>query len=610
MGRHLPGPTIGNEDIPAYLGPMDRRQRRIGREALRQNGIRGRHYALDRDGTPNATNAGLAAAAIRDALDRAELDPAQVRFLACATSQGDLLAPGFASMVHGELATGNRPLPPVEIASFHSFCASGMMALRAGVNAVAAGAVPNAVVCASELISRYLRHGYANSGPAGIDAEFLRWMLSDGAGAVVLEDRPNAAGLSLRVEFVDLVSYADRLPTCMYAGSNQGPDRTMVRPWGSYPSLGEAVSDGALILKQDLELLENIVPLGVARYFELVDRGLIPAGGVDWTLYHYSSDAFRARICEAAAQAGAPVDEARMFTNLNTKGNTGSASIFIMLEELFNEGRLEPGQTILCMVPESGRFIIGYMLLTVVGQTRGAPSPPADVEPIFVPSGGSALKQQLVRGLTQVWTEFETALNTVPVIDRLNRRRFRIEDYRRLLMNLRQQVAEGARWIARAASNIPLDKFELRSTFLGHAHEEHRDFRLVEQDFVAAGGRLEEIRAGAKNIGSEALSAWMFQRASQPDPVDLLGAMFIIEGLGNRLAARWGRMIQEQLNLPGDAVHFLTYHGANDDTHVEKMWSAFDHEGLLTEESVAAILKTARVTARLYRLQLEELDNV
>jgi 3-oxoacyl-[acyl-carrier-protein] synthase-3 len=145
--------------------------------------------------------------------------------------------------------------------------------------------------------------------------------------------------------------------------------------------------------------------------------------------------------------------------------------------------------------------------------------------------------------------------------------------------------------------------------FIGHAAAEHRDFQLIERDYVAVGGSLEEITSAEKNIGSEALSAWMFQRASEPNPFDLLGAMFIIEGLGTRLAGKWALKIREQLGLDENQVSFLLYHGAHDENHFEKLEGALA-SGILTEELVARIVKTARVTARLYALQLEELGNV
>ncbi|MGH9602342.1 MAG: iron-containing redox enzyme family protein, partial [Terriglobales bacterium] len=138
--------------------------------------------------------------------------------------------------------------------------------------------------------------------------------------------------------------------------------------------------------------------------------------------------------------------------------------------------------------------------------------------------------------------------------------------------------------------------------------EEHRDFQMLERDFVSVGGRLEDIQQGEKNIGSEALSAWMFHNAGQENPFHLIGAMFIIEGLGMRLARPWGEKIREQLELRNDQVTFLFYHGEHDEDHFAKLEQALA-SGILTPELVDRIVKTARVTARLYILQLEELGN-
>lgn len=600
LGSHLPGQPIENDAMEAYLGPLDARQRRLKAAALKRNGIRRRHYALNADGTSGTTSAAMAAEAARAALASSEIDPQRIGFLAAASSQNDMLAPGIASAVHGELRT--RPL---DIASFNSFCASGMMAMEAAWTRLLSGRDEAALVCASEFASRFLRSGYIGDAPTTPDAEFLRWTLSDGAGAAVLESRPNERGLSLRIDWIDLKSYADTHDTCMWGGASR--DRAM--PWSNYPSLEEARRAGAFLLQQDLASLDAIVPLGVRRYFELIEEGKLDPHAVDFALYHFSTDHFRKKLIEASRASGAPFDPAKLFTNLYERGNTGSASIFVMLDELFKSGRLKPGQRILCMVPESGRFIISFMHLTVVGETGATESDLASLDmPPPPPPNTIPGHDHLIRRLASVWVEFESALNKVPVIERMKRGRLRLEDYRLLLGNLRQQVIEGARWIARAASSIEPERLDLRSTFLRHAQEEHRDFLMLERDYVAAGGALDDIRSTPKNIGSEALSAWMFHRAGQPNPVDLLGAMFIIEGLGSRLAARWGEAIRRQLKLPEQAVSFLAYHGGNDDNHLEKLWRTLG-DNAFTQAIEDSIVKTAKVTARLYRLQLEELGN-
>lgn len=633
LGKFLPGNPVSNDEMEAHLGLIGGRPSRLRTRILKQNGITSRHYAIDREGKVQYWNCDLAARAAHDALARSELNPNDIEYLAAATSQSDLLAPGFASMVHGELG-----ISPCEIASLGGVCASGVMALKSAYLGIRAGERSNALVCASEFTSRFFRAGlfeetraFKETGRVCFDAEFLRWMLSDGAGAAVLENRPNARGLSLRVDWIDLVSYADRFDVCMYAGANKREARRLGRSWYDYANFSEAAADGAMLLKQDLEILDNVVALGVARYFELIEAGRFHPRDIDWMACHYSSHLFRGKIFEMLERGGGMIPEERWFTNLYTKGNTGAASMFIMLEELLNEGHLRAGQKVLCMVPESGRFVVSFMLLTVVGAPQvygGASRSEMDAESgadendtggasieaaagVAASAGGDAgeLQSALMRRLAQVWVEFEGRLAQVPLVDKINRGKLQLEDYRLLLLNLRQQVAEGARWISRAASNITLDAFDLRSMFIGHAADEHRDFQLIERDFASIGGSLEEIARGEKNIGSEALSAWMFHRASRQNPFDLFGAMFIIEGLGLRMARRWGLNIREQLSLREDQVSFLLYHGQNDDRHFEKLQNALA-SGILDAELSARIVKTAKVTARLYALQLEELGNV
>ena len=100
----------------------------------------------------------------------------------------------------------------------------------------------------------------------------------------------------------------------------------------------------------------------------------------------------------------------------------------------------------------------------------------------------------------------------------------------------------------------------------------------------------------------------MFQQASKSNPIDLLGSMFIIEGIGKRLASYWGEMIKEQLNLNEDQVSFFTYHGVADENHFHNLEQALNHP-LMNMELAKKIANTAKVTARLYEMQLNELGN-
>lgn len=221
----------------------------------------------------------------------------------------------------------------------------------------------------------------------------------------------------------------------------------------------------------------------------------------------------------------------------------------------------------------------------------------------------AATAQALMRELMLAWLAFERRLAKVPMVERIESGRITAEDYLCLLRNLRAQVVEGARWITRAASSFDADHLAIRSAVIGHAQEEHRDYALLEADYAAMGGDREAIRRAPRNVGTEALAAYMMHTASQPNPVEMLGAMFIIEGLGNRMAAAWAGKIQAALGVDASRTSFLGYHGANDDRHLEKLKGIAEDEAV-TEGNMPRIVKTAKVVARLYALQLEELDHV
>lgn len=368
LGSFLPGDPIPNDRMEDYIGRISPEATRRGRLALRQNKIRTRHYAIKPDGTTDYTVAKLSAAAVRAMLKDSEIEARDVDFLAAATTQNDFLVPGVASGVHGELK-----LPPIEITSHQSVCASSLMAMKSAYLQVKAGEKKAAVAVGGEFTSRYFRPGFyidtkliEADGSVGVDADFLRWTLSDGAGAALFEPKPNERGLSLKVEWIELRSFADRFETCMSGGVLEGADG-QDEPWSHAGSPEAAFRRGALTLRQDFETLYAMLPVWVGEFMRLVDAGKLKIDEVDWFLCHFSAHSLRVEIEKLATKAGCMIPAEKWFTNLYDKGNVGSASIFLLLDDLMREKPVRPGQTILCAVPESGRCIMGFMLLTVVG---------------------------------------------------------------------------------------------------------------------------------------------------------------------------------------------------------------------------------------------------
>lgn len=358
-GHFLPGPAIDNEQIEPLLGLVHGKPSRLKRRILQSNGIQYRHYAMDAEHNTTISNSEMAAKAAEHCLSQSYLGLRQIRLLSAATSQGDLVLPGFGSMLQAALG-----LSDIELHTSHGICSSSMMALKTAYLHVKAGEQQNALVVASELTSRLFKASRYEAAAAEVDfnAEFLRWMLSDGAGALLLETQPR--GKCFRIDWIRGFSHAEAYPVCMSVGMPTNAEDS--RSWQDFRTYAEAEAAGALLLRQDVRLLENIVKLGVDGYLRLIAQGLVQPDKVDHVLCHYSSHYFRGKIFDMMQRAGVGIAEHKWYSNLYTRGNTGCASIFIMLDEFRRSRPYNAGDTILCMVPESGRFNTMYMQLTVV----------------------------------------------------------------------------------------------------------------------------------------------------------------------------------------------------------------------------------------------------
>lgn len=375
ISSFLPNAPVNNDEMEEVLGMVGTLPSRTRKIILRNNGIKQRYYALDpQTGAITHSNAELAAEAILALAPYEGFTLADLDLLCCGTSSPDQFMPSHGSMVHGQLGC-----PALEVATTTGICLSGIASLKYVVMAVASGMAKKGVATGSEQASTFMRSSLcAGSGrdragelektpQLSFEADFLRWMLSDGAGACfVTADKPTDRP-ALQVDWIEMTSHAHLYEPCMYAGSVKKPDGTL-QGWRCFDSLAAAMAAEAFSVKQNSKLLnQEIVPFLVKGAFApLIAKYDLKPEDISWFLPHYSSDYFRVRVADGFKALGFAIAMERWFTNLSTKGNTGSASIYIMLDELLHSGKLRTGETILCMIPESGRFSCGYMHLTVV----------------------------------------------------------------------------------------------------------------------------------------------------------------------------------------------------------------------------------------------------
>jgi 3-oxoacyl-[acyl-carrier-protein] synthase III len=366
--KFFPNEPVTNDEMEQYLGMIDNKPSKARRIVLRNNGIVNRYYALEKGGKPTHTNAQLAAIAVNMLFDD-RFKKEDVELLACGTASPDQIMPSHASMVHGLL-----DIPSIEIASFAGSCCASMQALKFCYLSVLSGSTSNAVCTGSELLSVWMLSKYFEKETENeaklkenpilaFEKEFLRWMLSDAAGAVLLEDKPWGR-FPLKIEWIDIKSYANEKETCMYAGGDKNADGSVLGWCRFEPE--DWLKKSIFSLKQDTRMLgEHIVKMGGEFLQEIITRRKFDINSIDYFLPHLSSEFFRENIHKELEQAGINIPKEKWFTNLSTVGNVATVSFICMLEELLSTRDITKGQKILIQVPESARFTYAYALLTV-----------------------------------------------------------------------------------------------------------------------------------------------------------------------------------------------------------------------------------------------------
>ena len=366
--KYLPNEAVSNDEMENYLGLINDTASKARRIILRNNKITSRYYAVDKEGKSTHSNAELTRNAVVQLFDEKFTDQ-DLEVLSCGTSSPDVLAPSHAAMVHGLLK--NRS---VELNSSMGICCSGMNALKYGFLSIRSGNSKNAICTGSEKVSTWLsspKYNHEIINLKNLEAQpiiafkkdFLRWMLSDGAGAFLLENKPSG-DISLKIEWMESYSYAFELEACMYAGGDK-LENGEIKPWSDFRP-DEWLNESVFAVKQDVKLLDEfILPKGVESMSDAMAKHNITGEEVDYFLPHVSSHFFVEGLKNGLNEKGIVITDEKWFMNLLRVGNVGSASIYIALQELMYSGKLKKGDRILLSVPESGRFSFAYAYLTV-----------------------------------------------------------------------------------------------------------------------------------------------------------------------------------------------------------------------------------------------------
>ena len=351
-GRFLPGKAITNENLPNYLGTLPGEEE-VREKILRMNGIETRHYAQteNQESTHDLYELGRLAAS-RCLLNESE-HSCPISYLSAGSTNAPLVGPGLASLLHDQLSKAGALEGPVEINSNSGICTASAQALVNGIRAVASGEHQAALAVGVEHPSEILKSSVI---PVPEDREqfedlresewfmsvFLRSMLSDGAGAMLLEGAPRKGELSLKVNWTFSRSFANETPLCM------------------------KLDGRSLLLTQDVRILSKFLRPCIRQVMaEGFARNGDDLSSYRWVLPHISSFFFKRQLLGTLRELS-PERPVESWTNLATAGNTGAASAYVMLDEFLEKKKLEHGEKVLLFIPESGQFNFVLVSLTAI----------------------------------------------------------------------------------------------------------------------------------------------------------------------------------------------------------------------------------------------------
>ncbi|SFC67481.1 3-oxoacyl-ACP synthase III family protein [Spirosoma endophyticum] len=307
LGFYVPDTIVTNDDLTQYMDTSDAWiQERTG---IKQR----RYFTYGKD-----TNASMATAASRMALDRAGLEASAVDLIVYATITPDYYFPGSAFLMQRELG-----LEGIGVIDIRNQCSGFVYALSIADQFIKTGMYKTILVVGSEIQSSFLNKSNEGRGVAVI--------FGDGAGAAVLQATTDPEHRILSTHLHADGRYAEEL---------------YVRDPGSSRE-GQWISETTLADKQyNVTMNGNTVfKHAVVRFMEVINESLAANGLQPDDLALLVPHQANIRISGYVQQQMNLPDD-KVFNNIQKYGNTTAASIPIALTEAFEQGRIKPGDLV------------------------------------------------------------------------------------------------------------------------------------------------------------------------------------------------------------------------------------------------------------------------
>lgn len=312
VGAHLPKRIVTNDDLSKIVDTTD--------EWIRErSGILQRHIADE-----NELTSDLGAAAAKQALIRAGIDPVEIDLVICATATPDRTFPATAVKIQSMLGVTKGAAFDVQ-----AVCSGFVYALTVADNFLKAGQFKRALVIGAETFSRIL--DWSDRGTCVL--------FGDGAGAVVLEAQPQHGTREDRGILSTRIRSDGRFEDLLYVDGGPGSTKTV----------GHLRMNGREVFRHAVQKISGVIEE------TLVETGFA-ADEIDLFIPHQANK----RILDGIAKK-LNVPPEKIVMTLDKHGNTSAASIPLALNQAFEDHRVKEGSLVL-MEAMGGGFTWGAVL--------------------------------------------------------------------------------------------------------------------------------------------------------------------------------------------------------------------------------------------------------
>lgn len=310
-GKAVPQKSVSNDMLAGFLDTSDE-------WIATRTGIRARRLITEEQLED------LAVAAARQALEASGLAPEELDFVICSNVANNYVTPSLSAMAQKSLGSS---CPCIDL---NGACAGFVYALDFAEAYLQTGRAKHILILCAEEPSRFCDWHQRETCV----------LFGDGAGAVVVGPGDDLLSLHLTASpNKDVIHYRRRLEGTPYEQRGGSVDEPLVL--------------------QGREVFRMAVESSKADLQLVMDQAGVKADEVDYYLLHQANLRIIAAIRDQLHQP-----EEKFPSNIERYGNTSSASIPILLDELTRSGAIKPGCLIALSAFGAG-FVTGAALMRI-----------------------------------------------------------------------------------------------------------------------------------------------------------------------------------------------------------------------------------------------------